>query len=63
MPTETVKERILKAVKELPEESSYEDVMERLYFLYKIEKGMQQADAGKKISHDEAKTRMKKWLE
>ena len=63
MANETVKQKILKVVQDLPEEINFEDVMERLYFLYKVEKGLQQADAGKKISHEEAKRQMKKWLE
>ncbi|NIR50447.1 hypothetical protein GWO43_18235 [candidate division KSB1 bacterium] len=59
---ETVKEKVLKAVQALPDESSFEDVMERVYFLYKVEKGLQQADSGETVSHEEAKLRMKKWL-
>jgi len=35
--------------------------LKKLYFLYKVEKGIQQADSGQKISHAEAKDRMKKW--
>ncbi len=58
-----VKEKILNAVNELPEEVSFEDAMERIYFLYKVEKGIQQANAGQVVSHEEAKKRMKKWLE
>ena len=58
----TVKEKVLKAIEELPQDITFEDTLEKLYFLYKVEKGIQQADAGQKISHDEAKGRMKKWL-
>ncbi len=63
MKNSTVKEKILNAVNELPEEVSFEDAMERIYFLYKVEKGIQQANAGQVVSHEEAKKRMKKWLE
>jgi predicted transcriptional regulator len=56
---ETTKQKILKVVQELPEELDIEDVMERLYLLYKIEKGLQQADAGNKVSHEEAKKTLK----
>lgn len=58
----TVKEKVLKAIEELPQDSTFEETFERLYFLYKVEKGIQQADSGQKISHEEAKVRMKKWL-
>lgn len=47
----------------LPEEASIEEAMEKLYLLYKIEKGIQQADAGRIISHEEAKKRLSKWLD
>ena len=39
-----------------------EDVMEKLLLLAKIEKGCQEADAGKTITHSEAERRMAKWL-
>ncbi|TAL22564.1 MAG: hypothetical protein EPN94_10850 [Nitrospirae bacterium] len=63
MPNVSVKEKVLKAVQELPSDVTFEDTIEKLYFLYKVERGLQQADSGQKISHEEAKLRMKKWLE
>ena len=59
----TTKQKVIKAVQSLPEDASYEDAMERLLFLAKIEKGIQQADAGQTVSHDKIKQKMKKWLE
>lgn len=58
----TIKEQVLKAIQELPQDATFEDAMERLYLLYKVERGIQQADAGQKISQKEAKERMQKWL-
>jgi predicted transcriptional regulator len=58
----TVKERMLHAIQELPDDSNVIDGMEKLYVLYKIEKGIRQTDAGQKVSHEEAKKRMEKWL-
>jgi predicted transcriptional regulator len=52
------KERVLKAVRDLPDDASVEDAMERLYFLAKIEEGERQADAGQTVSHEEAKRRI-----
>jgi predicted transcriptional regulator len=63
MGTLSAKERILKAVQDLPAEAGIEDAMERLYLLLKIDKGLQQADAGETVSHEEAKERLGKWLE
>ncbi len=56
------KKKILDSIKDLPENVSIEEVMERLYLLYKIEKGIQQADAGLTISHEEAQKQLEKWL-
>jgi hypothetical protein len=58
----TIKEQVLKAIQELPQDATLEDAMERLYLLYKVERGIKQADAGQKISQEEAKKRMNKWL-
>ena len=58
----TVKERVMQTVQELPHDISIEDVIERLYLLYKIERGIEQANSGQKISQDEAKKRMREWL-
>jgi len=63
MPGTTIKERMLKAVEELPVNAGIEEAIERLYLLYKVEKGIKEADDGKLISHPEAKGRMKKWLD
>lgn len=57
----TIKEKVLKAVEELPSTVTYEDVMERLYMLYKVEQGLRQIDAGQGIPHEDAKKQIKKW--
>lgn len=56
------KQQILKAIEELPENAKVEDALERLYLLYKIERGVEQADSGELISQEEARQRMAKWL-
>lgn len=58
----TAKEKIMKAVRALPNDASIEDVMERLLFLAKIEKGLMQADSGQTFSHVQVKEKMAKWL-
>jgi len=56
------KQQILKAIEELPDDASVEDALERLYLLYKIERGLKQADNGELVTQDEARQRMAKWL-
>lgn len=58
----TDKQKALQAVKGLPEDASIEDAMERLLFLSKVERGLQQADAGQTVPHSKVKEKMKRWL-
>jgi predicted transcriptional regulator len=58
----TAKEKIIYAVESLPPDTTFEEAMERLLFLAKVERGIQQADSGETISHTEVKERMSKWL-
>ncbi|MFA6317030.1 MAG: hypothetical protein WC943_06390 [Elusimicrobiota bacterium] len=58
----TTKQKVMNAVRGLPVNATYEDAMERLLFLAKIEKGLDQADAGKTVSHETVKQKMKRWL-
>jgi predicted transcriptional regulator len=36
--------------------------MERILFLAKVERGIEQADVGKTLTHDKVRKRMAKWL-
>jgi predicted transcriptional regulator len=49
------KQRILEAVQRLPADASFEDVMERLYFLYKVEQGLADVEAGRVVPHEDVK--------
>ena len=53
-----VKERLLDAVRGLPEDATVEDAMEQFYFLAKVEEGRRQVEAGETVSHEEAKRRI-----
>ena len=57
----TIKEKMLNAVQDLPANATIEDAMERLLFLAKVERGIQQADEGKTLPHAEVRERMAKW--
>ncbi len=57
METPQVKSEIVRAIQGLPEDATVEDAMERLYFLAKIERGLEQAESDETISHDEIKAR------
>ena len=57
-----INEKYLKAMQNLPYEAPIEDAIERLLFLAKIEKGLEQADTGGTISHDQVREKIPKWL-
>jgi len=61
--TTCTKADIENIVKTLPENTSIEEVMEKLYLFSKIEKGIQQANEGNTVSHEEVKKRLNKWLD
>jgi hypothetical protein len=54
----TEKQRALDAVQRLPEDATVEDAIERLCFIAKVQKGIRELDAGKGISHEDAKRRI-----
>ncbi len=60
MAQQTTKQRVLEAVEALPADATIEDAMERLYFLAKIQRGLEQADAGDTLTHEQAKERLLK---
>lgn len=59
METPQVKTEIVRAIQELPDDATVEDAMERLYFLAKIERGLEQSE-GETISHEEIKAKFLK---
>ena len=62
MSSQSVKDQILKAIQDLPDDTTVESAMERLYVPYKIEQGIEQADRGQVVSQEEAKRSMEQWL-
>jgi len=58
----TAKHSAIEAIRILPDDSSYEDIMERLYFMQKVEAGLKDVEEGRVIPHEEVKKRLSKWL-
>ena len=58
MPHRFTRERMLEVIRELPEDASVDEAIEKLVFLAKIEKGLAQLDRGEGIPHDEVKRRL-----
>jgi predicted transcriptional regulator len=58
----TEKDRIIKMIKTLPDDTTMEDIIEAIYVRQKIEKGLKDSEEGKLFTHEEAKERLAKWL-
>lgn len=58
----TTKDAVISLVKQLPDDSTLEDIMEHLYVKQKILKGQRQLETGQFYTHEEAKEIMKEWL-
>ena len=58
MANATAKELLKAAVDQLPDDASVEDAMERLVLLAKIERGLEDARAGRTVSHEDVKRRL-----
>ena len=55
------REKVIDAVKELPQEFDLEELMEKLIFVEKVEQGLKQLDEGKTVDHSRVKEMVKKW--
>ena len=59
----TEKDEILALIERLPDDATIEDAIERLVVVYKVQHGLEQLDRGEGIPHDEAKKRIRQWLQ
>lgn len=58
----TTKEKVIKMIKELPDDITISDIMAELYFRQNVDEGLKELDEGKGISHEEAKKQLDRWL-
>jgi predicted transcriptional regulator len=55
------KEKVIESLKTFPSEFSIDDLIEKLIFIEKIEKGLQDSKDGKTRTHKEIKKIVGKW--
>lgn len=58
----TLKEEVIKLIQELPDNTTIEDIMYKLYVRAKIEAGIKELDEGKGIPHNEMMEKISKWI-
>lgn len=56
------KQKLLATLKDLPDQFSIDEVIDRIILLQKIEVGLEQSEKGETHSTDQAKTKLNKWL-
>ena len=56
------KKQVIELIKQLPENSSLEDIQYHIYVREKVERGLRDLAAGRILSQKEVEQRMKKWL-
>lgn len=53
---------MLKAISELPDNCSIDEIADRIEFLAAVQKGLDQLDRGEGIPHEEIKKQLASWL-
>jgi hypothetical protein len=57
------KENVLKTVSKLPDNFSLDELIDKLIFIEKVQKGLGDSMANRVHSKEEAKEKLSKWLE
>lgn len=57
-----LKRQLIAALQDLPETATFDDVLERLHFVYSVEVGLAQADQGMLIPHQQVKQDLRRWV-
>lgn len=58
----TAKEQVLRMLRTLPDDCTFEDIQYHLYVLDKIERGRRSAETAPTHAHAEVETRLRKYL-
>ncbi|MBD0319790.1 MAG: hypothetical protein ICV87_05620 [Gemmatimonadetes bacterium] len=54
----SAKQQAIEMIEMLPHDASIEEMMEKLYLLAKVQRGLAQIEDGRVVSHDEATRRL-----
>jgi len=57
----TVKEKMAEIINELPDDSTYDEILRELAFRRMVERGLKNSNEGKTIANDEMERRIKSW--
>jgi predicted transcriptional regulator len=57
----TVKEKMAEIINELPDDSTYDEILRELAFRRMVERGLKNSNEGRTIDNDEIERRIKSW--
>lgn len=59
----TAKEEVRHILEQLPDDTTLDDIQHHIYIRQKIDRGLNEIEAGRTLSEEEFDKRMAKWLE
>ena len=62
MPATSPKQAALRLVDRLADDASFEDIRYELYVVQQVERGLRDVEAGRTVSHEEARAHLGRWL-
>lgn len=57
----SIKDKLIEVTENINSETTLDDIMESMFLIYKVEKGLQQVNEGKVIYHSELKNQVLEW--
>ncbi len=57
------KENVINTISKLPDNFSLDELIDKLIFMDKVQKGLEESYADKVLTKEEAKIRLAKWLQ
>ena len=58
----TPKINSLELIQRMPEDSTYDDCIEQLFLLMKVERALQQAERGEVLTAEQVRAKLSRWL-
>ena len=62
VPTTSPKQAVRRLVDQLDDNVSFEDIQYKLYVVQQIERGLRDVEEGRTVSHQDARSRLDRWL-
>lgn len=57
----STKQQAINLIESLPDDSSYDDIMEELFFSKKVQQGLSDLDSGRVYAHTQILQEIQKW--